>query len=133
MNEIKILKEQDINTLLKRIETILDPLKLKALANPVIVSTTIVDMNAVVRKIKETWTIFNIKDVRVNLKSQKVYFRVYGKCYIPKECSAYVIMKWSETQTEECNYLKEIKEKYAEENSLPIFDFINHGIKVEIV
>lgn len=137
MNEIEMLKEQvyehGLNTLLRRMEVILPSYELKALTNPVVVSATIVDMDAVIRKIKETWTIFNIKDVRVDLKSQKVNFKVYGKCYIPEKYRTFVLMVWSETQTEECNYLKEVDEKYAQENTLPLTKFINNGIAIEMV
>lgn len=137
MNEIEILKEQvyeqGLNTLLRRMEIILPSYKLKALTNPVIISATIVDMDAVIRKIKETWTIFNIKDVRVDMKSQRVNFKVYGKCYIPEKYKMYILMEWAETQTEECNYLKEVEEKYAQENTLPLTKFINNGIAIEMV
>ena len=137
MNEIEIFKEQvykqGLNTLLKRMEVILPCYELKALTNPVIVSATIVDMDAVICKIKETWTIFNIKDVKVDLKSQIVNFKVYGKCYIPEKYRTYILMTWAETQTEECNYLEEIEEKYAQEHSLPLTKFINNGIVIEMV
>ena len=101
--------------------------------NPVIVSATIVDMGAVIRKIKETWTIFTIKEVKIDLKSQRVCFKVYGKCYIPEKYRSYVLMTWSATQTEECNYFNEIDEKYAQEKELPLTAFINNGIMMEIV
>ena len=68
MNEIEILKDQvyeyGLSTFLRRMEILLPSYELKALTNPVVVSATIVDMDAVIRKIKETWTIFNIKDVK---------------------------------------------------------------------
>lgn len=137
MNEIEILKDQiyehGLSTFLRRIEIILPSYELKALTNPVVVSATIVDMDAVIRKIKETWTIFKIKDAKVDLKSQRVTFKVYGKCYIPEKYKAYVLMSWSATQTEECNYLEEIDEKYAQEKTLPLTAFINSGITMEIV
>lgn len=137
MSEIEILKDQvykcGLNTLLRRMEIILPSYELKALTNPVIVSAIIVDMDAVIRKIKETWTIFNIKDVKVDLKSQEVNFKVYGKCYIPEKYKTFVLMDWSATQTEECNYLEEIEEKYAQEKTLPLTVFINSGITMEIV
>lgn len=137
MSEIEMLKDQvnncGLNALLRRMEIILPSYTLKDLTNPVVVSATIVDMDAVIRKIKETWTIFNIKDIKVNLKSQKVDFKVYGKCYIPEKYKTFVLMKWSATQTEECNYLEEIEEKYAQEKTLPLTAFINNGITMEIV
>ena len=137
MSEIEILKDQvyncGLNTLLRRMEILLPSYELKALTNPVIVSATIVDMDAVIRKIKETWTTFNIKDVKVDLTSQRVCFKIYGKCYIPEKYKSYVLMTWSATQTEECNYFEEIDEKYAQENALPLTAFINNGIMMEIV
>ena len=84
MNEIEMLKDQvyncGLNTLLRRMEILLPSYELKALTNPVITAATIVDMDAVIHKIKETWTIFNIKDIKIDLKSQRVCFKVYGKC-----------------------------------------------------
>ena len=137
MSKIEILKDQvyncGLNTLLRRMQTILPSYELKALTTPVIVSATIVDMDAVIRKIKETWTIFNIKDVKVDLKSQRVCFRIYGKCYIPEKYKAYVLMSWSPVQTEEYNYLEEIEEQYAQEKTLPLTAFINSGIIMETV
>ena len=137
MNEIEILKDQvyeyGLSTFLRRMEILLPSYELKALTNPVVVSATIVDMDAVIRKIKETWTIFNIKDVKIDLKSQRVTFKVYGKCYIAEKYKTYVLMDWSATQTEECNYLEEIDEKYAQEKTLPLTAFINSGITMEIV
>lgn len=137
MSEIEILKDQiyehGLSTFLRRMEIILPSYELKALTNPVVVSTTIVDMDAVISKIKETWAIFNIKDVQVDLKSQRVTFKVYGKCYIPEKYRSYVLMSWSPVKTEECNYLEEIEEKYAQEKTLPLTAFINSGITMEIV
>lgn len=40
-------------------------------------------------------------------------------------------MEWSPERTEECNYLKTIKEEYAEENAISLTKFIDNGIKVE--
>lgn len=137
MNEIEILKDQvnecGLNALLRRMEIILPSYTLKDLTNPVIVSATIVDMDAVIRKIKETWTTFNIKDVKIDLTSQRVCFKIYGKCYIPEKYKSYVLMSWSPVKTEECNYLEEIEEQYAQEKTLPLTAFINNGITMEIV
>ena len=139
MSEIEILKDQvyncGLNTLLRRMEIILPSYELEALTNPVIAAATIVDMTAVINKIKETWATFNIKDVKVDLKSQRVYFKIYGKCYIPEKYKAYVLMNlsWSPVKTEECNYLEEIEEQYAQEKTLPLTAFINSGITMEIV
>ena len=137
MNEIEMLKDQvyncGLNTLLRRMEILLPSYELKTLTNPVVVSATIVDMDAVISKIKETWTVFNIKDVKIDLKSQRVDFKVYGKCYIPEKYKSYVLMSWSPVKTEECNSLEEIEEKYAQEKALPLTAFINNGITMEIV
>lgn len=137
MKEIETLKqlvyEKGLQTLLKRMEVVLSYRDLRTLTSNVIVSATIVDMDAVVRKIKEEWSVFEIKDVRVNLVSQSVSFKIYGSCYIPEKYRGFIIIDWSATQTEECNYLKEIKEEYAEENALPLANFVNNGIEVEII
>lgn len=137
MKEIETLKqlvyEKGLQTLLKRMEVVLSCRDLRTLTSNVIVSATIVDMDAVVRKIKEKWSVFEIKDVRVNLVSQSVSFKIYGNCYIPEKYRGYIVMDWSATQTEECNYLKEIKEEYAEEKALPLANFVNNGIEVEII
>lgn len=125
MKEIEELKqlvyEKGLQTLLKRMEGYRD---LRTLTNNVIVSATIVDMDAVVRKIKEEWS-----DVRVNLVSQSVSFKIYGNCYIPEKYRGYIVMDWSATQTEK--YLQEVKEEYAE--ALPLANFVNNGIEIEII
>lgn len=137
MKEIETLKqlvyEKGLQTLLKRMEVVLSCRDLRTLTSNIIVSATIVDMDTVVRKIKEEWSVFEIKDVRVNLVSQSVFFKIYGSCYIPEKYRGYIVMDWSATQTEECNYLKEIKEEYAEEKALPLANFVNNGIEVEII
>lgn len=137
MKEIETLKqlvyEKGLQTLLKRMEVVLSCRDLRTLTSNVIVSATIVDMDAVVRKIKEEWSVFEIKDVRVNLVSQSVSFKIYGNCYIPEKYRRFIIIDWSASQTEECNYLKEIKEEYAEEKAMPLTSFINNGIEVEII
>ena len=136
MNEIEILKEQvcehGINTLLKRMETLLDSSDLRKLIQPMIVSAEITNMEEVVNIIKSKYTCFDIKDVKLNLSSQTVSFRIYGSCYVPKEYIGYVLLTWSATQTEECNYLKTIEEKYAEKESMPLSMFTK-GIKIEII
>lgn len=132
MKEIETLKqlvyEKGLQTLLKRMEVVLS---CRDFTSNVIVSVTIVDMDAVVRKIKEEWSVFGIKDVRVNLVSQSVSFKIYGSCYIPEKYRGYIVMDWSATQTEKYNYLNEIKEEYAEEKALA--NFVNNGIEVEII
>lgn len=136
MNEIEILKEQvceqGINTLLKKIETLLDLSDIRKLIQPMIVSAEITDMEEVVNTIKSKYTCFDIKDVKLNLSSQTVSFEVYGSCYVPKEYRSLVLLTWSATQTEECDYLKTIKEEYAEKESMPLSMFTK-GIKIEIV
>ena len=137
MKEIETLKqlvyEKGLQTLLKRMEVVLSCRDLRTLTSNVIVSVTIVDMDTVVRKIKEEWSVFGIKDVRVNLVSQSVSFKIYGSCYIPEKYRGYIVMDWSATQTENYNYLNEIKEEYAEEKALPLANFVNNGIEVEII
>ena len=66
MKEIETLKqlvyEKGLQTLLKRMEVVLSCRDLRTLTSNVIVSVTIVDMDAVVRKIKEEWSVFEIKE-----------------------------------------------------------------------
>ena len=91
MKEIETLKqlvyEKGLQTLLKRMEVVLSCRDLRTLTS-----------NAVVRKIKEEWSVFEIKDVRVNLVSQSVSFKIYGSCYIPEKYRGYIVMDWSATQ-----------------------------------
>lgn len=138
MKEIEILKEQvcnqGLNTLLKRMEILLPVWQLKNLAEPKVVSAEILDMGEVVMVIQSEYPCFSIKDIKLNLSSQVVSFKVYGSCYIPEKYKGYRLLNgaWSATQTEECNYQKTIKEEYAEEMNMPITAFTS-GIKVEIV
>lgn len=138
MKEIEILKEQvynqGLNTLLKRIEVLIPEYKIRELVKPVIVSAEILDMEEVVKTIKSEYTCFSIKDVELNMRSQVISFKVWGSCYVPERYRGYRLLSgaWSATQTEECNYLKTIKEEYAEEMVIPITAFTG-GIKVEIV
>lgn len=136
MNEIEILKEQvcerGINILLKKMETLLDSSDLRKLIQPMIVSAEITNMEEVVRIIKSKYICFDIKDIKLNLSSQTVSFRVYGSCYVPQEYRSLVLLTWSATQTEECDYLKTIEEKYAEKEAMPL-NMFTKGIKLEIV
>lgn len=136
MNEIEILKEQvcerGINTLLKRMETLLDSSDLGKLIQPMIVSAEITDIEEVVRTIKSKYTCFDIKDIKLDLSSQTVSFRVYGSCYVPEKYRGLILLTWSATQTEECNYLKTIEEEYAEKEFMPL-NMFTKGIKLEIV
>ena len=136
MNEFEILKEQvceqGLNALLKRMTTLLSSSELRKLMQPVIVSAEITNTDEVINTIKSKYTCFNIKDVKLDLSKQIVLFKIYGSCFIPERFRSYVVMTWSATQTEECNYVKTIEEKYAEEKSMPLSMFTK-GIKIEIV
>lgn len=135
MDTINTIKEQvcekGINTLLKRMKALFSDYELSQLTKPLIVSAEIIDIEKVISIIKETYTCFEIKDVKINLKSQNVYFKIYGSCYIPEKYKGHIVMEWSPERTEECNYLKTIKEEYAEENVISLTKFIDNGIKVE--
>lgn len=135
MEKIDIIREQvcekGINTLLKRMKALFSDYELSQLTKPIIISAEIIDMEKVISIIKETYTCFEIKDVKINLKSQNVYFKIYGSCYIPEKYKGYIVMEWSPERTDECNYLKTIKEEYAEENVISLTKFIDNGIKVE--
>lgn len=138
MKEIEILKDQvynqGLNTLLKRIKVLIPEYKIRELTKPAVVSAEILDMEEVIRTIKSEYTCFGIKDVRLNMESQAISFKVYGSCYIPEKYRGYRLLNgaWSAIQTEECNYQRTIKEEYAEEMIMPITAFTN-GIKIEIV
>ena len=138
MKEIEILKEQvynqGLNILLKRMEILLPVWQLKSLAEPTVVSAEITDMEEVVKTIKSEYTCFSIKNVKLDMPSQAISFKIYGTCYIPERYRGYRVLNgaWSATQTDECNYLNTVKEEYAEENIMPITAFTN-GIKIEIV
>lgn len=138
MKEIEVLKDlvynQGLNTLLKRMEVLIPEYKIRELVKPVIVFAEILDMEEVIRTIKSEYTCFSIKDVKLDMRSQVISFKIYGSCYVPEKYRGYRILNgaWSATQTEECDYQKIIKEEYAEEMIMPITAFTN-GIKIEIV
>ena len=140
MNTIETLKDivynQGLNTLFQRMEVLVDNHTLKELCSPIIVSAEITDMDAVIAKIKEKWTIFNIKDVEIALNRQTVDFKIWGGPYwINKANSSYIIFNgaWSEVETEEFNYQRTTKEEYAEKNSLPLTSFIGHGVEFKTI
>ena len=140
MNTTETIKDivynQGLNILLQRMGAVLDNNTLQKLCNPVIVSADITDMGAVIAKIKEKWTVFNIKDVKVNLKHQTIYFKIWGGPYwINRKHSSYIVLDgaWSEVETEEYNYQKTIEEVYAEQNCLPLSLFIEHGIEFKTI
>lgn len=138
MKEIEILKDQvynqGLNTLLKRMEVLLPVWQLKNLTEPTVVSAEITDIEEVMKTIKSEYTCFSIKDVKLNIASQEVSFKIYGTCYVPERYRGYRVLNraWSAIQTEEYNCLNVVKEEYAEENAIPITAFTK-GIKVEIV
>lgn len=138
MKDIEIIKEQvlnqGLNTLLKRLETLFSEYQLRLLTEPTVVSVEIVNMEKVIDTIKSVYTCFNIKDVKPDLKSQTMSFKIYGSCYIPEKYRGYRILNdaWSATQTDEYSYLKTVKEEYAEEFSMPLSDF-KEGLRIEII
>lgn len=130
------VNEQGINALLRRMEARINSYRMQDLLEPTIVDATITDMDKVLEIIKKKWTIFNIKDVSIDLKSQTVEFKIWGGPYwIPKEYSSYVIFpnEWSEQETEKYNYQRTTKEEYAEKNSIPLKEFVGNGVEVTIV
>ena len=132
----ELVYNQGLNILLQRMEVLIDSYILKELCSPVIISAEIVDIDAVIEKIKEKWIIFNIKDIEINLKSQRVEFKIWGGPYwINKKNSSYMIFdgEWSELETEEFNYQRITKEEYAEKNSLSLTSFIGHGIEIKVI
>lgn len=140
MNHINTLKElvynQGLNILLQRMAVKLDNKQLRDLCAPVIANANITNIDAVTKIIKQEWPIFNIKDIKINLRHQTVDFKIWGGPYwVNKAYSCYITFKgaWSEVETEEFNYQKTIKEEYAEQNSLPLSVFEEHGIELNII
>lgn len=134
----ELVYNEGLHILLDRLEVLHSKYELEDLLNPVIADAKIVDMDAVISKIKETWhTCFNIQDVEIDLKKQVVRFRYWGgPYYVPKEFSNFVILgpdDWSPTPTEHCNYERSTSEDYPEKESLKLLDFKNHGIEITIV
>ena len=134
----ELVYNEGLHILLDRLEILHSKYELEDLLNPVIADAKIVDMDAIISKIKETWhTCFNIKDVEIDLRKQVVSFRYWGgPYYVPKEFSRFIIMgpkDWSPTPTEHCNYERFTKEEYSEKESLKLLDFKDHGIEITIV
>lgn len=136
------LKEQVYNDglhiLLDRLSILHTNYELEKLLNPVIVDAKIVDMDAVISKIKEKWhTCFDIKDIKIDLKSQEVTFRYFGGPYfVPEKYSNYIILgqnEWSPTRTEYCDYERTTKEQYAEKDAIKLLEFKDHGIEITII
>jgi hypothetical protein len=134
MNLQEIVLEKGFNTLLKRMETILDSATLKRISEEVVVSAEITDLEKVKNTISQIWPGLNIKDIRIDIRSQSVKFRLWGECWVPKKYSSFILFKdnYSLEKTEECDYHHVIKEEYADQYSLPL-NLFNEGIKMEIV
>lgn len=131
-----LVYNQGLGVLLSRMEILQSKGSLEKLLRPIAVEAKIVDMDAVVSKIKEKWhTCFNIKDVEVDLQHQTVNFRYWGGPYfVPKKYASYVIFgseDWSPVKTEYCDYARTTKEEYAEKDSMPLSDFENNGIEIK--
>lgn len=125
--------KEGLEKLLLRMDTILESMDKRALSNPVIVAASITNEEAIINKIKVTYTCFNITDIKIELNNQRVSFRIHGTCYIPSKYKSYIIMKWSDIQTEECDYLLEITEEDSESKTIALTEFINNGIEMTIV
>lgn len=111
---------------------------LEKLLNPVIIDAKIVDMDAVISKIKEKWhTCFNIKDIKIDLEHQEVRFKYFGGPYfVPKKYSNFIILgqdEWSPVQTEYCDYKRITEEQYAEKDAIKLIEFKDHGIEMTLI
>lgn len=129
--------ENGLNKLLKRMLTVVDEYKVKKLLQPVICNAQITDMNKVISVIKQKWSAFNIKDVKISTISQTVTFKIWTNhpVYINEKYKGFIIFdgEWSETKTDEHTAERIIEEEYAEAQSMPLNLFINNGIELEII
>lgn len=135
MNNLQeIVLEKGFNTLLKRMETILDSAALKKLSDEVIVSAEITDLEKVKNTISRVWPGLNISDVKIEIKTQTVGFRLWGECWIPEKYANFILFStaYSLEKTEECDYHRVIKEENADKYHLPL-NLFNEGIEMEIV
>ena len=130
----EIVFEKGFNTILQRMEALLSANTLKELTRPIVTNALIIDEEKIVDRIHQKWPGFNIKNININFKAQTIDFYIWGgPYYIPEEYSSYVIMEWSQTKTERCNYERTTKEEYAELQRMPLSDFFNRGLEVTIV
>lgn len=134
----EVVYNEGLHILLDRLVILYSPHALEKLLNPVIVDAKIVDMDAVISKIKEKWhTCFDIKDIEIDLEKQEVKFRYFGGPYfVPKEYSSFIILgpnEWSPVQTEYCNYERTTKEQYSEEDAIKLIEFKDHGIELTLI
>ena len=123
---------ESLSTIIKRIQIIVPKYNLESVCRPVIVNAEIVDNQEVLEYIHSIWP-FNIKDIRIDINHQKLYFKIFGDCYVNKQYSSYILFEnnFSLEPTEEFNYHKTIKEEYAEENAFDLKQV--PGIKLEYV
>lgn len=131
----ELVYNEGLNTLLSRMEIIFSSHDMSKLNKPVIVAAHIESEEVVLKAIEQVWhpAAFTIKNVKINLAKQTVDFEIYGHCYVPFKYSGYILLKYSLYKTEECDHYYVISEEYAQEQSLPLLDFINKGIELKIV
>ena len=134
----ELVYNEGLHILLDRLAVLHSKYALEKLLNPVIVDAKIVDMDAVISKIKEKWhTCFNIKDVEIDLEKQEVKFKYFGGPYfVPKKYSSFIILSqedWSPVQTEHCDYERITEEQYAEKDAIKLIEFKDHGIEMTII
>lgn len=134
----ELVYNEGLHILLDRLAVLHSSYELEKLLNPVIIDAKIVNMDAVISKIKEKWhTCFNIKDVEIDLKGQEVKFRYFGGPYfVPKEYSSYIILgqdEWSPVQTEHCDYERITEKQYAEKDAIKLIEFKGHGIEITVI
>lgn len=129
--------ENGFNKLLKRMLIIVDKYKIKELLQPVVCNAQITDIDKVISVIKQKWTAFNIKDVEINTTSQTVTFKIWTEhpVYINERYKNFIIFdgEWSETKTYNHTVERTIEERYAESQAMPLTQFIDNGIELEII
>jgi hypothetical protein len=134
----ELVYNEGLHILLDRLAVLHPSYELEKLLNPVIVDAKIVDMDAVISKIKERWhTCFNIKDVEIDLEKQIVKFRYFGGPYfVPKKYSSFIILgqnEWSPVQTEYCDYERTTEEQDAGTDAIKLIEFKDHGIELTLI
>lgn len=136
MNNLQeIVFEKGLNTLLKRMETLLDSITLERISEEVVVSARITDLEKVKNTISQAWPGLNISNVEINIKSQTVDFALYGECWVPRKYANFILFKntYSLEKTEEYDSHRVIEEKDAEKRYHLPLNFFNEGIEMEIV
>lgn len=138
MKDLSALREfvcqHGIDSLLQRMDAVMDNAALQRLAKPVCISAKITNKDAVLAIIQQNWPGLSIKDVQVNLAHQSITFKVFGRAYVEPKYASYILFKDSYSTEPTEQFSKEVvrKEEYAESNQLS-FDVFTKGLSLEYV